>query len=366
MRCLLKVFSLFLLCGVLFAQSTPQVMPSFQEIMSDFAILQEDHAGNQKLLSDIDIGLKELSQTASADAILKNSLKLHREITTAIQALQQEQDKQVIFKNTISRYSGDRQLLRQEQSYISHYLDELQKYGRDQANVMVFLQKTLRQLNANIANMPPPPHFTGNFGIEFMLITAPKNEAFYVTKEPLTAEQICTIWKAMHPEVTGEEWQKIVEDFTQKGISMGEAQEIAACMGRLLGGFPCNLPAESQLNALREYGQTLQKAVWLGGKQLISPTEKEALSRFGMQVGRIWDPMARLGALHATNAVSSELTWAKYPELGCILTTAIDTGRAQKRAIIEKLLDEEEAAAAAEQVKEEILPDNTSLQEDAQ
>ncbi|GEM_PF-7025994 len=341
MRRLLNAILFFLLCGVtLFAQSTPQVMPSFQELMSEFTILQEDHTENQKLLSTVYTGLKELTQTASNDAILENSIKLYRQISEVISAIQQEQEQQVAFKNTISRYSGDRQLLRQEQTYLSHYLDELQKFGREQEGAMAYLQQAQKQLSLRIANMPPPPRFTGNFDIEFVLIATDRNNAFYITKEPLSQEQIFTIWKAMHPELNDQELQKIQEDFKQKGICLYEARQIAACMGRLFGGFPCTLPSEAQVAALREYGQTLPKAVWLDGKQNLEPVEKEALLRFGMTIGRVWDPTAKLGAHQNRNAVISEIPWAKYPELGCVLTTVIDAGRAKKRAIIEKLLDE--------------------------
>ena len=344
---------LILCCAVLLAQEAPKPDSSFQTLMNDFALLQENHSNNQVLLHDLGKDLQELPKAPTPEAALLSSMRLNKRVTEAIKSLQREQDSQVQFSNSISQYSGTRQLLRQEQSYLSHYLDELQKYGLEEENALFFLKNTAQQLQYRITNTLPPTEFTCALGIEFKLVMTNK-ESFYISRSPLTADQFEKLHNLTSSDITEEELTQHVIRFRSQGITHDEARWVADTIGHLCG-FPCRLPTAKQLAVLKEYGAALKQALWLDGEL---PADfkfksREAQQRFGMEMSPIWDPAGMLRTGQDAQALSEELSWASYPELGCAVVTDIQAGRNALLEQMEKLLEIEKDTQSEEALPEE-------------
>lgn len=346
MRRVLTIFLTLCCAAFLLAQEeAPQPGISFQTLMNDFAMLQENHSDNQVFLNNLGKELQELPKAPTPEAALLSSLKLKDRVNEAIKNLQREQDAQVKFSNSISTYSGNRQLLRQEQSYLSHYLDELQKYGLEEENALIFLKNTAQQLQYRIATMPPPQKFTCALGIDFILVSA-QEMSFYISRSPITADQFEKLHNLTSSDITEDALNQAVVRFRSKGITHDEALWIADTIGHLCG-FPCRLPAVRQLTALKEYGASLKQALWVDGER---PAElkfksREAQQRFGMTMSLLWDPAGILRSGEDAQALAEELSWASYPELGCAVVTDIQAGRAARLEQMEKLLAFEKNAS---------------------
>lgn len=340
MRLLLTI--LFTFCLVSARAQEAVKNSNFQEIMNDFTMIQERHTANQTVLTKLGSDLRELSKAPTPVAYLKDALKLQKRLIQAVSDVRREDENQVVFKNSVTLYSGNHKLLQQEQTYLSLYLDNLQKYGREQENATRQLQQALLKLNTEIAKVPPPQEFTCSQGITFVLF-APQ---WYITKTPLTSEQFKALKHAVAPELTEAELDKAQEHFEKEGLTQPEAKAVAATVSRLCG-FNCTLPKEEQLKSLANYAMTLQQALWLDNNTGKSSKDSEALQRFGMTMARLWDPRACLSKNREKDAVHSELQWMSYPELGIALVTDANAGKNARLAEIELAIAEEEAAVTS-------------------
>ncbi|MCQ2396366.1 MAG: DUF3450 domain-containing protein [Lentisphaeria bacterium] len=364
MRLLLSI--LLLLCMVCARAQEAVKNSSFQDIMNDFTALQERHTANQVTLTKLGSDLRDLPKAATPADFLKGALKLQKRIIDATADVQRENDNQVLFKNDLTLYSGNHKLLKQEQTYLSLYLDNLQKYGREQENAKRQLQQALQSINASIAKVPPPAEFTCSQGIVFVLYS-PKG---YITQTPLTKEQYRSIRHACSPELSEEELDRDQEHFVKEGLTLSEAKIVAASLGHLCG-FNCALPNEEQLKSLGNYALTIKQALWLDNSTNKTSKDREALQRFGMTMARIWDPRACLAKTAGKDAVHNELPWMNYPELGLALVVDASAGKNAMLAEIELEIAEEMeetandtmAADPAPQPEESQATDNTIQEE---
>lgn len=356
---------LVLCLGLAYAQETVQ-NSSFQELMNDFAMLQERHNANQVLLVKLGNDLRELPKAPTPEEYMKKALKLQKRLASANADIQRENEAQVFFKNSVTRYSGSHTLLKQEQTYLSLYLDSLQKFGREQNRAATQVRQATQRLNSEIANVPPPKEFTCSQGIAFILVSP----NCYITKTPITAEQFVSLKKATAPELSEQDLENLQKHFTNEGITQNDARWTANTLGRICG-FPCALPHEDQLKFLKQYALTLNQAIWLDGKATIAPQEKEALQRFGMTMARVWDPRGCLATPSKGEDIVNELPWMNYPMLGCALVTDASAGRNAMLAEIELLIAEEEANALENESKRDgqtegtLNPDQTEESQDA-
>lgn len=365
---------LLLSCTALLAQtSSTQERNSFQELIGDFAMIQEMHDTNRAAFASIDVDLGKLLKSPNSEESIKQAIRIRRRTAELMQSIERNQERQVAFKNALTNYAATRQLLRQEQSYLTHYLDELQKFGAEQADAMRFLQNATKTLTQVLASTQPPPRFTVAPGIEFVLVGAPGKTPLYVTATALTEDQTIAFWRAANPNADENALKQARENLKKDGCNLLDVTAIAATATKL-AGFECTLPEEAQLQLLKGYAPTLDKAVWIGGKPQLQPHEREALQRFDMKMGRIWDPRGLLRRKTSGIAdVSSELPWASYPELGCILVANVQAGRKTfLEKIEESMVAEDEAArktpdnAPAPMTKREEPAEATQSQEDPQ
>lgn len=369
---------LLLSCTALLAQtSSTQERNSFQELIGDFAMIQEMHDTNRAAFASIDVDLGKLFKSPNSEESIKQAIRIRRRTAELMQSIERNQERQVAFKNALTNYAATRQLLRQEQSYLTHYLDELQKFGAEQADAMRFLQNATKTLTQVLASTQPPPRFTVAPGIEFVLVGAPGKTPLYVTATALTEDQTIAFWRAANPNADENALEQARENLKKDGCNLLDVTAIAATATKL-AGFECTLPEEAQLQLLKGYAPTLDKAVWIGGKPQLQPQlqphEREALQRFDMKMGRIWDPRGLLRRKTSGIAdVSSELPWASYPELGCILVANVQAGRKTfLEKIEESMVAEDEAArktpdnAPAPMTKREEPAEATQSQEDPQ
>lgn len=365
---------LLLSCTALLAQtSSTQERNSFQELIGDFAMIQEMHDTNRAAFASIDVDLGKLFKSPNSEESIKQAIRIRRRTAELMQSIERNQERQVAFKNALTNYAATRQLLRQEQSYLTHYLDELQKFGAEQADAMRFLQNATKTLTQVLASTQPPPRFTVAPGIEFVLVGAPGKTPLYVTATALTEDQTIAFWRAANPNADENALKQARENLKKDGCNLLDVTAIAATATKL-AGFECTLPEEAQLQLLKGYAPTIDKAVWIGGKPQLQPHEREALQRFDMKMGRIWDPRGLLRRKTSGIAdVSSELPWASYPELGCILVANVQAGRKTfLEKIEESMVAEDEAArktpdnAPAPMTRTEESAEATQSQEDPQ
>ena len=334
-----------LLAWALNAQTTPAQAPkTFQDLTRDYAGIQQLQQECQRKLKEFQEALPEVARIPDPDQSVMRAMSLRKRGLELQRDLERNLERQVSFRNDLSVYSSSRQLLRQEQSYFDHYMDSLQRFGQDLQGVQPYLIRTLQQLENHILRIPPPEAFETH-GVEFTLVEKKGRPAFYVSTTALSPERLQELWIQGHPEASDDENAARLKHFRTEGVTLQEASHVAAILG-LLSGFPCRLPAEKHLDALGEYARHLDAAVWLDDRDVtIPPREKEALQRFGAQMGSIWDPNGALAARQDNDAVRRELPWACYPELGCILTAELTAGRDARLAKLSKLLQEEEESA---------------------
>ncbi len=336
---------LLLLCPLLAlglpAQTVQQSPKSFQELQEDFAILQSVHQKNTEDYLNFFKAVGEAFRTPDPEEASLRALRLRREGLLLLQSLERDQQRQVEFQNDLSVYSGKRQLLKQERSYIAIYLDKLQKYGTEQQGAMAALQRQLHQMDAQLNQLPPPKTFTSVHGVEFQLITPKKSPAFYVSREPLNADQFRELTRAMDSTLPEQDLNRLCQRFQEEGPSLQEALALSRAVGRI-GGFPCTLPSPEQAKLLESLGLPWEKAVWLEGGKNEDIVEKEACQRFGATMVQLWDPRELLASGRQSH-ILLELPWARYPELGCLLVTPALTGQRHRIALLEQRLQEEDA-----------------------
>ncbi len=353
--------ALALLAGILLpwalnAQTTPAQAPkTFQDLTRDYAGIQQLQQECRRDLKAFQEALPEIARIPDPDQSVKRAMSLRRQGMELQRDLERNLERQVAFRNDLAVYSSSRQLLRQEQSYFDHYMDSLQRFGQDLQGVQPYLLRTLQQLESHILRIPPPDTFETH-GVEFTLVEKKDRPLFYVSTAPLPPALLQELWIQGHPEASDEENAARLKHFRTEGVTLQEAAHVAAILG-LLSGFPCRLPAEKRLGALEDYGRRLNAAAWLDDRDVsIPPREKEALQRFGAQMGSIWDPGGALANRKDGAAVRRELPWACYPELGCVLTAELTAGRDARLAKLAKLLQEEEEAAQAQAPEPEPEP----------
>ncbi|MGN0866604.1 MAG: hypothetical protein ACI4SG_02865 [Oligosphaeraceae bacterium] len=341
---------LLLLCPLLAAglpaQTAQQSPKSFQELQEDFAILQNVHQKNAEDYLDFFKAVHEAFRTPDPEEAALQALRLRRQGLVLLESLERDQQRQVEFQNDLSLYSGKRQLLKQERSYIAIYLDKLQKYGAEQQSAIPALQKQLHQMDIQLTQLPPPRDFTSVHGVNFRLVVSKKLPAFYVSGEPLGEEQFRALTQAMDGALAAQELERLCQRFRQEGLSLPEAQTLARALGKI-GGFPCTLPSPAQAKTLETLGMTPEKAVWLEGGKSDDVVEKEACQRFGAAMGQLWDPREVLASGRQSH-ILQELPWARYPELGCLLVTPALTGQHHRIAQLEQRLREEDEALLQE------------------
>ena len=272
------------------------------------------------------------------------TLPVRRDMQGLQERLQVERENQIDFKNEIDRYSADRQLLRQEASYLSHYLDELKLYGLEQDKALRLMQSMNATVTARLANLPPPPEFTNRLGMSFVLVRAKGQQPFYVSAQAMTQEQYLAALKLLTPDRPADELAAEAERAFREGLTCPEAQRLALGIGHL-SGARVTLPGAREVAALKSvgYGQDLACAVWLQEKWTAPYDEREAMVRFGAVMAALWDPAGRLAKRSGADpaAIVGELPTAHYPALGCIFVAPVQAGKAARMLQAEETIENE-------------------------
>jgi hypothetical protein len=316
-----------------------------QIMIRSFDRIRLERTENAARLDSLHRQMQELLQQPTANAFAATAMKMRRGMQELEERLHIERENQIGFKNDIDRYSAERQLLRQEASYLSHFLDELKLYGLEQEKAMKLIQVMRTSVAARLDRLPPPPEFTNRVGMSFVLVNAKGLSPFYVSNQAMTQEQYLAILKLMAPpDRPSEELSAEAERAFRDGLTFSETQRLALGIAHL-SGAQVMLPNAKEVAALATvgFGKELERAVWLRDKWNAPYGERDAIIRFGAVMNAVWDPAGRLTRRgNADQAeVIGELPEAHYPGLGCIFVAPVIAGKAAR------LAQAEEAAMAS-------------------
>ena len=317
-----------------------------QVMIRTFDRIRQERAENAARLDALHQQMQELLRQPTANAFAAAALAVRRDMQGLQERLQVERENQIDFKNEIDRYSADRQLLRQEASYLSHYLDELKLYGLEQDKALRLMQSMNATVTARLANLPPPPEFTNRLGMSFVLVRAKGQQPFYVSAQAMTQEQYLAALKLLTPDRPADELAAEAERAFREGLTCPEAQRLALGIGHL-SGARVTLPGAREVAALKSvgYGRDLACAVWLQEKWTAPYDEREAMVRFGAVMAALWDPAGRLAKRDGADpaAIVGELPTAHYPALGCIFVAPVQAGKAARMLQAEETVENEAA-----------------------
>ncbi|MBR4125403.1 MAG: hypothetical protein IKR13_04295 [Victivallales bacterium] len=310
-----------------------------QAMIRTFDRIRLERLENADRLDNIQRQMQELLRQPTANAFATKASAIRRDLHELQGRLQVERENQITFKNEIDRFSADRQLLRQEASYLSHYLDELKLYGLEQEKAIKLIQNIHTAVAVRLDRLPPPPEFTNRLGMSFVLVQAKGQAPFYVSSQVMTQEQYLAALKLLTPDRQEAELSTEAERAFREGMTHAEAQRLALGIAHL-SGSRVTLPSAKEIAALNsvDFGKDLERAVWLQEKWGAPYDEREAIVRFGATMVAIWDPagiLARHGGSDQT-AVVGELPNAHYPGLGCIFVAPVMAGKAARLAQAEE------------------------------
>ena len=316
-----------------------------QIMIRSFDRIRLERTENAARLDSLHRQMQELLQQPTANAFAATAMKMRRGMQELEERLHIERENQIGFKNDIDRYSAERQLLRQEASYLSHFLDELKLYGLEQEKAMKLIQVMRTSVAARLDRLPPPPEFTNRVGMSFVLVNAKGLSPFYVSNQAMTQEQYLAILKLMAPpDRPSEELSAEAERAFRDGLTFSETQRLALGIAHL-SGAQVMLPNAKEVAALATvgFGKELERAVWLRDKWNAPYGERDAIIRFGAVMNAVWDPAGRLTRRGNSDQaeVIGELPEAHYPGLGCIFVAPVIAGKAAR------LAQAEEAAMAS-------------------
>ena len=306
-----------------------------QELIGSYEQIRKEHEANIGRLAAIQAQLQELQRQPSANAFADVAVSIGRNLMDLHDRMQTERENQIAFKNDIDRYSAGRNLLQQEQSYLKHYLDELRRYGLEQEKAAQQMKAIQHAVAVRLDRLPPPPRFVNRLGIAFVLVSPKGQPPFYVSETALGNDQYLSLLKELMPNASEEERQREAERAAREGLTYPEAQRLALGIGHL-SGMRLNLPSAKEAAILKAvgYGEQLKQAVWLLDKWNAPYEEREAMVRFGIVMGAVWDPAGCLSRakVAGADAVSGELPEAHYPALGCIFVAPAAAGKAARLA----------------------------------
>ena len=207
-----------------------------QIMIRSFDRIRLERTENAARLDSLHRQMQELLQQPTANAFAATAMKMRRGMQELEERLHIERENQIGFKNDIDRYSAERQLLRQEASYLSHFLDELKLYGLEQEKAMKLIQVMRTSVAARLDRLPPPPEFTNRVGMSFVLVNAKGLSPFYVSNQAMTQEQYLAILKLMAPpDRPSEELSAEAERAFRDGLTFSETQRLALGIAHLSG-----------------------------------------------------------------------------------------------------------------------------------
>lgn len=325
----------------------------FEMMFRGFEQIRLEHEENVMRLESLRKRLQELQHMPSANAYANGAVLFLRDLDDLRNRLATERENQIAYKNEIDRYMSEKQLLRQENSYLGHYLENLRIYGVEQDKMVNFMGAVEHNIRAGLGNLPPPSEFSNRLGISFVLVQVKGRQPFYVSKHAITLDEYLAVKKLMEPERPVANVEAEARDTFIAGMNYEEAQRLALGMSHLSGDL-VTLPTVKEVPALNAigYGEKLEQAVWLQDKWNPPYEEREAMIRFGITMVPIWDPARRLSRRESSednSNVFGELPEAHYGALGCVFVVPVAAGKNARVIQAEGYLDQQSSETAAEE-----------------
>jgi len=307
-----------------------------QSISADFNNCRKKRLEIKKLYEDLRTKDYILTRKSINKTELETVLVMLKQCNALSDLLDSEKFAQVSVKGKIDKYMSSHDIMPQEMTIISHYLDDLRTYGVSQSKEENELKQVKSGISRLLNTVPPPNSFTLLDGaFVFEKITVKNRPPFYISTSPLSTSQWNLVAKRSGTLPMMLETPKNASA-SRVRLSREDAYAFIAALSRITGQR-LYLPNAVQAAILNKHYGTrfgaLTIAVWLDGVWLhdhrsgsVDLNERDALNRFGMSLAPVWDPAHRLykGSVRPDNIVG-ELPYAAYPSLGIILTASAQT-----------------------------------------
>lgn len=348
------------------SQTTAATDP-LRRLMHSFAELQKGRAANARECAGLREAFSLLKRSENDAALLKEALRLRWRCSHYLKKLELERAKHIGFKADMDSYAAAAGpgLLAQEQSYLSHYLDEVRAWGQRQNEEEKAAKGLIGRTERLAEALPPPPGYVNEIGMAMRLVPVRGRgrKTFYLSGAPVTVAQ----WNrlAKHSDSIQPVPPAADEAEPRTTVSLAEARDFATAASRymlfrysLLDGAQAEA-AEKCRRDNPEFLSVIPVASWMGvnwlsDKYTANADEAEAAARFGMTMGAVWDPAGLLfrRSGEEDSTVCGELPQAAYQRLGFYLAAPAGAGSAARYNAVAAEVEEEEngrvAAAGSE------------------
>lgn len=314
---------LALLMPVLFAQSDDE----FLKIKADIEL---EKNSNEKILSECRELLqrhKNCLDIPEAEERLRETLRINQEYNRLQVSLVEAEERQARLATRVNRLlniNEEETELPQQAQQRGQWLQEVESLGNTQRE----LRETLRSRQANLerilAQLPPPPKFTLECGLEMVLVKGnPRNgEMFYISNGPVTKKVYASVMS-----LDGE-----AEDAPKGDVSFWEAMRFCQELNKKAGrGYGFRLLRAAEVKRLTALELMSEMAIWVDipwGEKLSEDIDMQ--ERFGVKMMTVWDPAACLTAEAEESALYKELPDSRYAKLGFVVVASWQSGWQQR------------------------------------
>jgi hypothetical protein len=224
-------------------------------------------------------------------------------------------------------------------NYITQARTQVSTLTQDTAALHTRLGTLDKTVKKTVHQVPPPPTFTTSTGLTMTLVNVGQT-TFYVSNGPIRSAQFRTFLDAVNSRPGQDEVPAVPAAADAGDTPATDLQWYAArnfC--RWLSETEkrvYRLPELADLRILSSQSNVPSVAVWSATQwRHRNVQERNMAERFGIAMVGVWDPTGKL----ADERVFPELPFAQYSDIGFLVVTSEETGRADRWDRLKPQLD---------------------------
>ena len=272
------------------------------------------YESREKRIAAMEAKLVVIPREKNVETRIIEYLMLRRRVQGTLSEIKASNARQLELAGMIDASMTSSGSLPQVADYLADARGQLRNLGQGQGNEKKRLEQLAQGLRIALRNIPAPREYTTENGVKMRLVQA-GDASFYISSEPLR----------------------------NGDVTMNEAMALAAEISRVEGAR-YKLPDTAEMKILSQRKMFPKCAVWSGSKLIGKNIEQDRIfERFGVSMYMVWDHANAIGR----GTLFGELPEARYPGLGCYVTTALRTGwQKQWNKVLAKVSENLEGKAA--------------------